>query len=179
MANRNFSPFPVLKTVRLTLRQLVATDEKEIFALRSDEHVNKYLDRTPAQSIGDAKAFIEMIDKNIPASNAVYWAISLAGSANLVGTICLFDFADDNSRAEIGYELLPGFQGKGIMQEAVSTVIDFAIRHIGVKMIEAFTHAENGYSTRLLEKFNFEKTEIAEGDFVLFQLAAQEFNEIK
>lgn len=73
-------------------------------------------------------------------------------------------------KAEIGYELLPDFQGKGIMQEAISKVIDFGILHIGLNSIEAYTHSKNQSSTRLLEKFNFKKNSAGEGNFIMFKL---------
>ena len=130
MTNKNFTPFPVLNTERLTLRQLISSDDKEIFALRSDDNVNKYLDRKPSNSIDDARNFIQTINENIQRNDSIYWAITLNGTDKLIGTICLFDFSNDNLKAEIGYELLPGFQGKGIMQEATSQVIDFGIQHI-------------------------------------------------
>jgi len=43
MLNRTFTPFPILRTERLTLRQLEINDEQEIFTLRSDSEINKYL----------------------------------------------------------------------------------------------------------------------------------------
>ena len=61
MMGKNFTPFPILKTERLTLRQLISSDDKEIFALRSNDNVNKYLDRKPSKSIADAKKFIQTI----------------------------------------------------------------------------------------------------------------------
>ncbi len=87
--------------------------------------------------------------------NLVYWAITLNGTDKLIGTICLFDFQDDNLKAEIGYELLPDFQGKGIMQEVTAKIVDFGLHYLGLKSIEAFTHSENQSSTRLLQKLNF------------------------
>ena len=171
MGNRNFKPFPVLKTERLTLRQLASSDAYEIFALRSDPNVNKYLDREPAKSIDDAKTFIQIINENIQKNDSIYWAITLSNKDKLIGTICLFNFLDDNKLAEIGYELLPGYQGLGIMQEATSKVIDFGIQHIGLNSIKAYTHSENQRSTKLLEKFNFKKeNDPAEGNLMLFQL---------
>jgi ribosomal-protein-alanine N-acetyltransferase len=119
MTGKNFTPFPVLKTARLTLRQLGSSDDKEIFALRSNDNVNKYLDRKRSKSIDDAKNFIQTINENIQRSDSIYWAITLNGTDKLIGTICLFDFSEDHSKAEIGFELLPHFQGKGIMQEAL------------------------------------------------------------
>jgi ribosomal-protein-alanine N-acetyltransferase len=172
MGDRNFTPFPVLKTERLTLRQLVSGDANEIFALRSDANVNKYLGRRPSVSIDDAITFIQTIDENIKRNDSIYWVITLNGTDKLIGTICLFDFSDDNTKAEIGFELLPGFQGKGIMQEATSKVIDFGIQHIGLHSIEAYTHYENQSSTRLLEKFNFKKISPVEGNLVMFKLTS-------
>ena len=93
----------------------------------------------------------------------------------LIGTICLFDFSDDNLKAEIGYELLPEFQGKGIMQEATSKVIDFGIQRIGLNLIKAYTHSENQSSTRLLEKFNFKKNSSSEGNLMIFKLTSKDW----
>ena len=174
MRDRNFKPFPVLKTERLTLRQLASSDDNEIFALRSNENVNKYLDRKPSKSIDDAKTFIQTINKNIQKNDSIYWAITLNDTYKLIGIICLFDFSDDNLKAEIGYELLPEFQGKGIMQEATSKVIDFGIQQIGLNLINAYTHSENQSSTRLLEKFNFKKNSSSEEKVMMFILTSKD-----
>ncbi|MBC7867891.1 MAG: GNAT family N-acetyltransferase [Gloeobacteraceae cyanobacterium ES-bin-316] len=106
----------MLKTDRLVLGQLVITDDNEIFALRSDKSVNRYLDRHTSKSIEDAKSFLQAITENVRKNNSIYWAISLTNK--LIGTICLFQFTDDDTKAEIGYELSPAYQRKGLMQEA-------------------------------------------------------------
>ena len=170
MGNRNFTPFPVLKTERLTLRQLISGDDNEILALRCDASVNKYLDRKPCTSIDDAKIFIQTITENIKSNHSIYWAITLNGTNKLIGTICLFGFSGDNLTAEIGFELSPAHQKKGIMQEAATKSIDFGQQHIGLKSIEAYTHYENISSTRLLEKLDFKKHSV-DDDFITFKLA--------
>lgn len=155
MVNRTFTPFPILKTERLTLRQLVINDEQKIFTLRSDSEINKYLDRQIANTIDDAKNFINTVNENISKNNSLYWAITFNDNNILVGTVCLFSFSDENDKCEIGYELLPGFQGQGIMNEAVEKVIDYAFNTIKVQKIEAFLHRDNQSSIKLLEKFSF------------------------
>jgi ribosomal-protein-alanine N-acetyltransferase len=170
MADKTFTPFPVLKTARLTMRQLAHSDVHEVFDLRSDGNVNKYLDRARSQSLDDAKNFIQAINKSIQKNDSFYWAITLHDTDKLIGTICLFNFSQDHSKAEIGYELLPGFQGKGIMQEAVSKVIYFGFHHAGLTSIEAVTHAENQSSTRLLEKLNFKRESVVDENCLLFRL---------
>ena len=155
MLNKAFTPFPVLTTERLTLRQLVINDEQEIFILRSDSEINKYLDRQLSNTIDDARNFINKIVDNVNKNDSLYWAITLSDRNILVGTICLFGFSDENDKCEIGYELLTNFQGQGLMREALEKVIDYAFNTIKVQKIEAFFHRDNQSSIKLLEKFSF------------------------
>ena len=155
MLNKSFTPFPFLTTERLTLRQLIIDDEQEIFTLRSDREINKYLDRQIANTIDDARNFINKVNENINKNDSLYWAITFKDKNILVGTICLFSFSDENDKCEIGYELLTNFQGQGIMKEAVEKVIDYAFNTIRVQEIEAFFHRDNQSSIKLLKKFSF------------------------
>lgn len=156
MVNRTFSPFPVLRTERLSLRQLVMEDEQQIFALRSDREVNQYLDRQASHTLADARDFISKVNAHITKNEALYWAITLSAPNLLVGTVCFFGFSEEHDRCEIGYELLPGFQRQGIMQEAVAKVISYAFHTLKVQKIEAFLHQDNVRSVRLLDHFSFQ-----------------------
>ena len=155
MLNRSFTPFPILTTERLTLRQLLINDEQEIFTLRSDSEINKHLDRQISNTIDDARNFINKVVENINNNDALYWAITLNDRNRLVGTICLFGFADENDKCEIGYELMTTFQGQGIMKAACEKVIDYAFNTIKVQKIEALIHRDNQRSIKLLEKLSF------------------------
>ena len=158
MVKRNFKLFPILTTERLTLRQLSTDDQQDIFALRSDPEINKYLGRKPSKTIEDAINFINIVNDNIQKDESIYWVITLTKTKAFVGTICLFGFSNENNKCEIGYELLVNFQGQGIMKEATEKVIDYAFQAIGIRKIEAFTHKGNRNSTRLLEKLHFIKS---------------------
>ncbi|MBX2933766.1 MAG: GNAT family N-acetyltransferase [Ferruginibacter sp.] len=158
MLHISFNPFPVLKTQRLTLRQLAITDDQHILTLRSNSEINKYLDRQASETIDDARNFINNINGYIKKNISVYWAITLSSDDSFAGTICLFDLSDENNKCEIGYELLPAFQGQGIMKEAAEKVIDYATGVMNIQLIEACTHKDNQNSTRLLEKLEFKKT---------------------
>lgn len=157
MLNIHFTPFPILKTARLTLRLPEMSDATEIFTLRSDKEINKYLDRKPAHSIEDARDFIQLVNENTSKNESVYWAISFSDKTILLGTICLFCFSEEENKCEIGYELLTEYQGQGIMQEALEKVIDYACNTIGVKNIEAFFHRDNQASKKLLQKTSFKQ----------------------
>ncbi|MBP6182699.1 MAG: GNAT family N-acetyltransferase [Flavobacterium sp.] len=158
MTKMNSATFPILTTERLTLRRLSINDHRDIFDLRSDQEINKFLDRQLCKTTEDAKNFINKVNENIEKGGTYYWAISFTDTKQLVGTICLFDFSSEKNSCEIGYELMVKFQGQGIMQEAAQTVIDFVFQTLKLKKILAFTHYENQNSTKLLLKFNFLKS---------------------
>ena len=171
MTNRNFTPFPILTTERLTLRQLSIDDTQNIFDLRSDTEINKYLDREPSKTIEDAINFINKVNDNNKKNNSIYWVITLTKTQTFVGTICLFDFSNEKSSCEIGYELMTKFQRQGIMKEAAEKVIDYAFQTLHFQKITAFTHNDNQNSTKLLTKFNFIKEADKENpDFSIFTL---------
>ena len=172
MMSKSFTPFPVIKTARLTLRQLRSSDDEAIFSLRSNEQVNKYLGRKPSESMKDAQDFIRAINENVQRNDSIYWATTLGDDEKLIGTICLFGFSEDNTTAEIGYELLPDFQGKGIMHEAATKVVDFAFNDIKLSSIEACTHSDNQGSTGLLQRLGFNRENTVDENVILFKLTA-------
>lgn len=162
MAVFHFTPFPHLETDRLHLRQLSLNDEKEIYFLRTDEAVNKYLDRPRATSLGDAQTFIEKINEGIINDKSLYWAICLKNKAGLIGTVCLWNLSLEEQRAELGYELMPQYQGKGYMQEAILSVINYGFQTLQLKIFDACPKKGNDKSIRLLEKNNFKRNRSAE-----------------
>lgn len=150
----NPSPFPNLTTERLILRKLEVTDSYALLRLRSDKSVNRYLDREAAKNKADADTFIEKIQQLTP-DKGFYWAISLKNRPELVGTICFWNINIEKRMAEIGYELLPDYQGKGIMLEAIAEVLHYGFDTIQLKIVAALTHPDNQSSAKLLEKTGF------------------------
>ncbi|MEJ2904766.1 GNAT family N-acetyltransferase [Pedobacter panaciterrae] len=157
MKNLDFSIFPVIKTSRLLLRELAAQDALQIHMLRSDPKIAAMTGRTPSTGIEDAMAHIYKIGKLIENNASIYWAISLLDNPSLIGTICLWNFDAENAIAEIGYELLPDFQGKGFMREAITAVIKYGFEELKVKTITAFPSANNISSVKVLKMAGFKR----------------------
>jgi ribosomal-protein-alanine N-acetyltransferase len=151
----SFTPFPKLTTERLVLRQLKLEDDNEIFALRSDKQVNKYLDRPRTNTIEDARKFINKINEGVAHDEWIYWAITQKNSDKLIGTICLWKISQEHSKAEIGFELLPHYQGKGIMQEVLITIIRYGFKNMKLKLIEGDVSPHNSKSINLLKRNGF------------------------
>ena len=153
----DFSIFPVIKTSRLVLRELSVQDALQIHALRSDPKIAAMTGRTPSTGIEDAMAHIYKIGKLIENNASIYWVISLLDSPSLIGTICLWNFDTENAIAEIGYELLPDFQGKGFMREAIAAVIKYGFEELKIKTITAFPSANNISSVKVLKMAGFKR----------------------
>jgi|GEM_PF-120286 len=148
-------PFPGLKTERLHLRQLKPENEKQLFELRNNERVLEFIERPKANSMEDVRDFMNEINQGIADNKWLYWGISIKNDPKLIGTICLWNFNEKIAEAEIGYELHPNYQGKGIMQEAVGKIIHFGFEILKLESIRAFTHPKNNKSSKLLEKMGF------------------------
>ena len=168
--------FPELTTERVLLRQLRESDAIAISRLRSDDSVNRYIDRAKELGKDAALAFISKINDSLRSGKCFYWAVCLKNDPGLIGTVCVFNLTEDKTVAELGYELSPDHQRKGIASEAVKRVIDFAFNTAGLGALEACVHQENESSINLLLKNDFiaepDKKEEKYPEFIFFMLRA-------
>ncbi len=148
-------PFPTLKTERLELRQIQGTDAKRIHFFRSDTEMNIFIKRTETQTFETAVEHIEKITNEQNTNKSISWGITIMDSHTLIGSICLWNYSDDNKIAELGYNLDPKYQGKGIMTESLKVVVEFGFQIMKFDTIEAFTDYGNLPSRKLLEKNGF------------------------
>lgn len=155
MLNLFFDPFPLITSKRLILRKITDSDVHEIFFLRSDEEVMRYIDKAPAESLEDAYDFIKKIAGLEKNTDAITWAITLKDDPKLIGTICLWNIQKEHYRAEVGYNLHPDYWGKGIMQEAMPEVLSYGFEVMNLHSIEANVNPENLASIRLLKRNKF------------------------
>ena len=145
----------LLHSARLTLKPLHPNDVNIIFGLRSNKDNNQYLDRPPCQTKEDAAAFITSILSKTENSPLKYWVIFLKDAEISIGTICLYNQDENSQSAEIGFELLPHFQGQGYMYESINTVIEYAKNTLYLNCINASTHQLNHKSISVLKQCGF------------------------
>ena len=123
--------------------------------LRSDKEVNEFVKRPSAESKEKALEFISKINLGIDGENMFYWVITERDSDQMIGSICLWNFSKDRKTAEVGYDLSPKFQRKGIMNEALVSVLKYGFEKMSLSLIEAYTHRKNESSKKLLERNSF------------------------
>ena len=155
MLEVNFTKFPILETERLLLRKMTMEDAPFLFALRTNGLVNRFTDRPKMKSLNEAeekmKTIVSMCEKN----EGVAWTIELKENRKPVGDISFWRIIKEHYRAEIGYSSLPDYWGKGLMSEAMKTIIDYGFSVLKFHSIEANVNPLNMASIKLLERMKF------------------------
>ena len=156
MLNLDFINFPTIKTDRLILRNVLDRDYELFHKLHSDPIVNRFVGRENSSSLEKARAYIERMNGLVKKKECLFWVITLKSNDNLMGSVCCWNFDLENGIVEIGYEMLPEFQGKGIMTEALKSVIEFTFNKMKANIITAFPSSDNLSSVEILKKLSFE-----------------------
>lgn len=151
--------FPVLHTDRLVCRELIKADAKQLLSIRNNEEINRFIGRSSAQTLQHVHGFIDSRRLDRTEGKGVYWAIELKSSGKLIGTICFWNLDYNAGTAEIGYELLPAEQGKGLMTEAIDKVITYGFETMQLDAMTACLSPNNKPSVNLLERHGFTYTE--------------------
>jgi ribosomal-protein-alanine N-acetyltransferase len=157
MISLNFNPFPLLETERLFLRNITEDDTREMFFLRSDAEVMKYIARPLHKNMEETVVFIKNIHESHEKQDLINWAIALKSDNILIGTIGYYRMQKEHDRAEVGYMLHPDFRKKGIMQEALTAIIEYGFTQMNLHSIEAVIDPRNKASETILVRNNFVK----------------------
>ncbi|WP_396145619.1 GNAT family N-acetyltransferase [Flavobacterium sp.] len=185
MLEINFHPFKNLESKRLLLRRVIETDVDEIFELRSNPETMKFIPRPLAKTKEDALVHFKTIDENIENNKGINWAITLKGNPKLIGIIGHYRIQPENHRCEIGYMILPQYNGQGIVSEAIKMILEYGFNDLQMHSIEAVIDPENKASERVLQKNGFVKeahileNELWEGKFwdsVIYSILKRNFN---
>ena len=185
MLTINFHPFQNLETERLLLRRLNKDDVNEVLELRSNPEVMKYVPRPLAKTKEEALAHIALIEDRIVTNDGINWAITLKGSPKMIGIIGHYKIQPENYRSEIGYMILPQYNGKGITTEAVKVAVEYGFDQLQLHSIEAIIDPENSASEKVLQKNGFVKeAHLIENGFydgkfldtVIYSLLKRNFN---
>lgn len=162
----------IYETERLYVRPSNLSDAEFFFELFNTEKWLQNIGDRNVRSVEDARAYI---------SNRIIPQFERLGFANYtllkkdndqrIGVCGLYDrpFLEG---IDIGFALLPQFEGLGYGFEAANKVKDMAFNEFGLKKIVAITLPENIASQKLLEKIEmrFQKIIRLEGDTVDLKL---------
>ncbi|MCF6237252.1 MAG: GNAT family N-acetyltransferase [Candidatus Marinimicrobia bacterium] len=149
----------ILTTPRLTLRQIVLHDaEFMLRLLRSPGWLNHIGDRN-VHSIADAESYLSTkVIPNYEKFGFGFYLMETRDKGTQVG-ICGLVQRTGLVDADIGYALLPEYEGLGYALEAARATLEYGYQVHQLERIVAITSENNQRSTSLLKKLgmNYEK----------------------
>lgn len=148
-------PFPVLETENLELREILVSDQDDLFAMRSIPSMHTYTDTLPDESIAQTEAYIERMRAGVEENRWMIWVIETKQEKKAIGTVGIWNIDLQRNTAELSYGIASAFQGKGFMREALEKVLDYGFQSLHFDALEAFTEEGNVPSRKLLEWFRF------------------------
>ena len=151
----NFTPFPTIETEHLLLRRITLDDTNDMFEMRKDPRMYEYLDTKVDKNPGETKAYISKMNHGIDEEKWIIWAIEHIQSNKVIGTICIRNLKEEEESGELGYGIIPDYQGQGLMKESLVSVIEYGFEVMKLKVLEAYTEENNEKSINLLETCEF------------------------
>jgi RimJ/RimL family protein N-acetyltransferase len=151
----DFGAFPKLAANRVELCEFDTRFAEDIFAFR-DPVVQLY-NSAPHRTLDETVQFIEQQLEAYRLQNGLIWAVRLATSQRVIGSVSMSYWDRYHRRAEIGYDLAKDYWGLGLAQEAIREVLRFGFEQMALNRIEIWTSVANLRSLRLAERLGFKK----------------------
>ena len=145
----------LLRTERLTLRPLHASDAPALFAIFSDRRVARYLSGPAWPDIGTAHEHIARHATAMADGHYVCLGIERTRDGALLGDCTLFNWVPQCRRAELGYALGFDAWGQGYMGEALTALLAFGFAELALNRVEADIDPRNLASAKSLERLGF------------------------
>lgn len=142
---------PVLKTERLLLRPLTASDAPAAFAWSGDERVTRFLGYATYASMEDVRRWLESVQNPRP-NDPILFGIVRRSDALLIGSISVRRSDGDPATWSFGYCLRHDCWHQGYATEAARAVLRYAHDVHGAMRFQAEHAVENPASGRVIEK---------------------------
>ncbi|MYL48202.1 GNAT family N-acetyltransferase [Halobacillus litoralis] len=176
--------FQELGTDRLMLVQITDEYIDRYYAIMSKDEVTKYYGMPSLTEREQAENIVRSFRDNFAVKKSMRWGIIWKETDAFIGTVGLNNWSPYSRKAEVGYELDPAFWRKGITSEAVSAVVDYAFRGLGLYRLGAVTFPQNEASSGLLRRLGFQEEGVLRGylfhhdqnhDALMFSLLRHEY----
>jgi ribosomal-protein-alanine N-acetyltransferase len=150
--------FPELGTDRLDLVEPRMSHAQDIAEYMRDGRVQQHLPNIPdPYTEDDAEQYIEQKHEEMSPDNLLFWSLHHREDERVIGLANIHGIDTSNRNGELGYGLNPDYWGKGLMTEALQSIITYGFNAHNLYRIEAKTAERNTNSKNLLERLGFTK----------------------
>ena len=147
-----FMNMPTLRTQRLILRPMSASDATDMHSYACRAGVTEFLLWSPHPTKRYTEDYLRYIESRYALGDFYDWAVVERESGRMIGTCGFTRFDFPHNSAEIGYVLSPEYHGRGYATEAAERVIEYGFLELGLHRIEAKFMDGNDASLHVMEK---------------------------
>jgi [ribosomal protein S5]-alanine N-acetyltransferase len=149
-------PHPILTTPRLALRQFREDDVNAMHGCFANGEAMRYWNTPLHMKRSETERAVKRFIDCTP-SYYRFWAVADKKTDRCVGLVNYHDGHIRSKRAAIGYIVHPAHWRQGVATEAVSAMIEFCFRDLGLHRLQALIHPGNAPSLKLIEKLGFRR----------------------
>ncbi|CAN5739594.1 GNAT family N-acetyltransferase [soil metagenome] len=139
----------MLETERLIMRPFVESDVDEIFAMRSDEDIMRFI-REP-QRRNESSDWIKLVSAHWKTDKLGFCAVIEKETNKFLGWCGIWRL-EETGEMEIGYAIDKAYWGKGFATEAAEKFMRYAFEQLNAEKLVAVARPENTASRRVMEK---------------------------
>ena len=136
------------------LRQFNENDLDNVFLGLSHPDVIKYygVQYHSREATKRQLSWFAELERN---GTGIWWAVCSPDNQEFFGAGGLNGLSKEHHKAEIGFWILPGNWGKGIMREVFPFLVDYGFGALGLHRIEGLVETENLNCKRAMDKLDF------------------------
>jgi RimJ/RimL family protein N-acetyltransferase len=132
----------------------------------------------PNEMKGVLAYFLMMLEWDVGLAGWLSWYWILRQESEdraLVGCGGFKGRPDPDGSVEIGYAVLPQYQGEGFATEAAGAILKWAFAHAEVTRVDARREPDMKASLKVLEKLGFREAETEPGGLIQYELRRENF----
>lgn len=142
-----------IETERLTLAPFAPEHREALNAMHNNRDVMRFLSSGEPETMEKTDAGIARNQAGWQHLGYGWWVVILRQTNQIIGAACLQKLAHiETNPLEIGWRLLPEFQGHGYATEAGQAAADFAFNTVGVDFVKAVCNPANLASEAVMKR---------------------------
>ncbi len=166
----------MFETERLFLRKLQDYDVDEIFKMRSDEEIMRFI-RTPQTEREESLHWIKMISARWDNEKIGFCGVIEKETKEFVGWCGLWKLVETNE-IEVGYAIKKEFWGKGYATEAAQVCLKYGFEELNLEKIVAVAFPENEPSQNVMKRLGMKRIGIGrfyDNDLVQYAISKEDY----
>ena len=189
---KTFNDFPVIKGItdkdgnRYILRKHSDDDAADYYAFYNSPGIREFLPdglvfKTKAEAMDELRHRVSGFYKR----EMLYWCIAEEKTNSLIGGCGFIEWNKYHRRLELAYDIMPSYQGRGIITSVLRFVSAFAFLNLHAVRLQATTTKDNHRSIHILKnKLGFKHEGLLQnykfwkGEYIdvnIFSLSLQQF----